>query len=69
MGIRLSIYNFDPEDAKRFGQEQHIKYQQRGDELQFKYCPYCRNRTTPSQSISGPASLNACVLLAEQKAT
>ena len=52
MGIRLSIYNFDPEDAKRFGQEQHIKYQQRGDELQFKYCPYCRNKTNDKDTFA-----------------
>ena len=52
MGLRLSIYNFDPEDAKRFGQEQHIKYQQRGDELQFKYCPYCRNKTNDKDTFA-----------------
>ena len=29
----MNIYEFDPDDAKRFGQEQHIKYKQRGDEV------------------------------------
>lgn len=52
MGIRLSIYEFDPDDARRFGQEQHIKYQQRGDELQFKYCPYCKNRTDDKNTFA-----------------
>ena len=52
MGLRLNIYEFDPDDAKRFGQEQHIKYQQRGDELQFKYCPYCRNKTDDKNTFA-----------------
>ena len=52
MGVRLRIYEFDPDDAKRFGQEQHIKYQQRGDELQFKYCPYCRNKTDDKNTFA-----------------
>ena len=52
MGLRLSIYEFDPDDARRFGQEQHIKYQQRGDELQFKYCPYCKNRTDDKNTFA-----------------
>ena len=48
----MNIYEFDPEDAKRFGQEQHIKYQTRGDELQFKYCPYCRNKTDDKNTFA-----------------
>lgn len=48
----MNIYEFDPDDAKRFGQEQHIKYQQRGDELQFKYCPYCRNKTDDKNTFA-----------------
>lgn len=52
MGLRLNIYEFDPDDARRFGQEQHIKYQQRGDELQFKYCPYCRNKTDDKNTFA-----------------
>ena len=47
-----SIYEFNPDDAKRFGQEQHIKYQTRGDELQFKYCPYCRNKTDDKNTFA-----------------
>ena len=48
----MNIYEFDHDDAKRFGQEQHIKYQQRGDELQFKYCPYCRNKTDDKNTFA-----------------
>lgn len=48
----MSIYNFSPEDAKRFGQEQHIKYQTRGNELQFKYCPYCKNKTDDKNTFA-----------------
>jgi archaellum biogenesis ATPase FlaH len=48
----LNFYEFDPDDAKRFGQEQHIKYQQHGDELQFKYCPYCRNKTDDKNTFA-----------------
>lgn len=48
----MNIYEFDPDDARRFGQEQHIKYQQRGDELQFKYCPYCKNRTDDKNTFA-----------------
>ena len=48
----MNIYEFDPDDAKRFGQEQHIKYQQHGDELRFKYCPYCRNKTDDKNTFA-----------------
>ena len=36
------IYNFRPEDAERFAAERGIKYKHRGDELVFKWCPYCQ---------------------------
>ena len=48
----MNIYEFDPDDAKRFGQEQHIKYKQRGDELQFKFCPYCKNKTDDKNTFA-----------------
>lgn len=48
----MNIYKFNPDDAKRFGQEQRIKFQTRGDELQFKYCPYCRNRTDDKNTFA-----------------
>ena len=52
MGVRLRIYEFDPDDAKRFGQEQHIKYRQCGDELRFKFCPYCKNKTDDKNTFA-----------------
>ena len=48
----MSIYKFNPDDAKRFGQEQGIQYRTRGDELQFVRCPYCRNRTDEKNKFS-----------------
>ena len=48
----MSIYEFDPSDAKRFGQEQGIQYRERGDELQFVRCPYCRNKTDEKNKFS-----------------
>jgi archaellum biogenesis ATPase FlaH len=46
------IYQFDPEDAKRFGREQGIEYRVRGNELQFKRCPYCRNNTNDKDTFA-----------------
>lgn len=48
----MRIYEFDPDDAKRFGQEQHIKYRQCGDELRFKFCPYCKNKTDDKNTFA-----------------
>ena len=39
--MRKSIYEFSPDDARRFAQEQGIRTFQRGDELHFQTCPYC----------------------------
>lgn len=36
-----SIYEFSQEDAYRFAREQFIETKTKGNELQFKYCPYC----------------------------
>lgn len=41
----MSLYEFNPEDARRFGHEMGIMFKTRGDELQFARCPYCRNKT------------------------
>ena len=38
----MTIYKFKPDDAYRFASEQHIRIRDRGDELQFVSCPYCR---------------------------
>ena len=48
----MNIYEFDPEDAKRFGREQGIEYRSRGDELQFSRCPYCRNKTDDKNTFA-----------------
>lgn len=39
----MSIYKFDPDDAKRFAREQGIKTGTKGDELIFRTCPYCHS--------------------------
>ena len=39
----MSIYEFKIDDAYRFASDQHIKVSRRGDELQFKECPYCHS--------------------------
>lgn len=38
----MSVYRFKPDDAWRFAHEQGIPVKQRGDELQFERCPYCK---------------------------
>lgn len=48
----MNIYEFSPDDAKRFGSEQGIQYRVRGDELQFVRCPYCRNKTDEKNKFS-----------------
>lgn len=40
------IYQFHEDDAFRFAHEQGIKVSQKGDELQFRSCPYCGQATT-----------------------
>lgn len=42
----MGPYVFNPEDARRFARDQGIKVKERGDELQFMQCPYCRQKTT-----------------------
>ena len=41
----MGIYEFHPDDARRFAREQGIKVRQRGDELVFDRCPYCRQNS------------------------
>ena len=48
----MSMYEFDPDDAKRFGREQGIQYRIRGDELQMVRCPYCRNKTDDKNTFA-----------------
>ena len=37
----MSIYRFKREDAFRFAQERRIRWQEYGNELRLKACPYC----------------------------
>ena len=37
----MAIYEFDREDAFRFGREIGAKFQIKGDEMKFDRCPYC----------------------------
>ena len=37
------MYQFDPEDARRFARERGIPTKVIGNELRFKTCPYCRS--------------------------
>lgn len=48
----MSIYNFSPDDARRFAQEQGIKAKQHGDELHFIKCPYCQNKTDDKNTFA-----------------
>ena len=49
----MKIYNFNPDDAMRFVQEQGLApCKHRGAELATKYCPYCRGRTRDTFTFS-----------------
>jgi archaellum biogenesis ATPase FlaH len=54
--VRVSeLYEFRPEDAYRFANSVGAEAYAKGDELHFKYCPYChggKNRDTNTFSIS-----------------
>ena len=45
-------YEFKPEDAKAFARYQRIQVSEKGDELHFKKCPYCGNRTNDKDTFS-----------------
>ena len=48
----MSIYEFNPSDAERFAAEKGIHAVRRGDELQFRYCPYCRGKTDDKNTFA-----------------
>lgn len=48
----MSIYKFNPEDARRFGREQGIGFKTVGNELRFRWCPYCQNKTNDKDTFS-----------------
>ena len=48
----MGMYKFKPEDAERFAYEMRIQAYRHGDELIFKKCPYCRERTKDKEKFS-----------------
>lgn len=48
----MSMYEFSPSDARRFADHVGIQARQRGDELIFSKCPYCRNSTNSKEKFS-----------------
>ena len=48
----MSMYEFDPSDARRFADHIGIQARQRGDELIFSKCPYCRNSTNSKEKFA-----------------
>lgn len=45
-------YEFDPADAKRFSDVVKIPVYQKGDELTFQYCPYCKGSERDKKTFS-----------------
>lgn len=45
----MTIYRFTREDAYRFASEQSAQTRERGDELQFRTCPYCKVGRNPGE--------------------
>lgn len=41
------LYQFKPDDARRFARQSGIEYWESDDEIHFKYCPYCRGGDKP----------------------
>ena len=48
----VGIYKFHPDDAQRFADDQHIKTKRVGDELRFRLCPYCRQKTNDKDTFA-----------------
>lgn len=48
----VSIYKFNPEDARRFASQLGIRAQERGNELHFRKCPYCQNKTDDKNTFA-----------------
>ena len=48
----MKIYSFNPDDARRFAKENGIRAFERGNELVFKYCPYCRSSDKDTFAIN-----------------
>ena len=37
----MGLYEFNPDDAYRFAKQAGAETWKKGDELNFKFCPYC----------------------------
>lgn len=48
----MALYEFSPEDARRFASERGIHVWTRGDELIFKKCPYCGGETNKKDKFA-----------------
>ena len=48
----MSIYKFNPDDARRFAHEQGILSKTVGDELRLRVCPYCRGETNDRDTFA-----------------
>lgn len=48
----MSYYEFKSEDARAFARYEGIQVKQKGDELHFKKCPYCGNRTDDKDTFA-----------------
>ena len=48
----MSYYEFKPEDARAFASSQRIQVKEKGDELHFKKCPYCGQRTNDKYTFA-----------------
>ena len=46
------MYDFSPYDARRFADFMGIETKERGEELVFRFCPYCRNSTSDKYRFS-----------------
>lgn len=48
----MSIYEFTPEDAYRFADHVGIQARQNGNNLIFRQCPYCQNRSSDKEKFA-----------------
>lgn len=48
----MALYEFNPDDALRFGDFVHIKMKRIGDELVFHHCPFCGERSKDKDKFS-----------------
>lgn len=47
-----NFYEFKPDDARAFARDQRIPVKEKGEELHFKKCPYCGNKTNDKYTFA-----------------